>query len=71
MIIFVFSGAHCLHCVIWKAQDLPDKNVTLLIRKEQQIMSNDDLMVIFVLTGQATFLYCDTCHLQMVLLIAI
>lgn len=34
-------------------------------------MSNDDLMVIFVLIGQATFLFCDTCHLQMVLLIAI
>lgn len=58
-IIFGFSGAQCLLCLRQQAQGLPEKNVALMIRKEQPIMSNDDLMVIFVLTGQLTFLYCD------------
>lgn len=77
VIIFGFMGAQCLHCIRQKAHGLPDKNVALLIRKEQRIMRNDDLMDMFVLIVQPTFLYCvwsanlmsGDCHLQMVLLV--
>lgn len=58
-IIFGFSGAQYLHCVRQKAQGLPEKNVALLIRKEQLITCLDDFMAKLVLTGKLTFLYCD------------
>lgn len=50
-IIFGFSTVS--YCLKQQAQGLPEKNVALMIRKEQLITtSNDDLMVIFVLTGR-------------------
>lgn len=58
-IIFGFSDAQYLHGVTQKAHGLPEKNVALLIRKEQLISCLDDFMAILALTGKLTFLYCD------------
>lgn len=53
----IFGFSTVSYCLKHQAQGLPEKNVALMIRKEQLIMSNDDLMAMFVLTGQLTFLY--------------
>lgn len=59
----------CTVSSLCKDQGLPGKNVSLLIRNVQPRVSNDDLMVIFILKND-NFMF-DTkysCHLKMELL---
>lgn len=59
----------CTVSSLCKDQGLPGKNVSLLIRNVQARVSNDDLMVIFILKND-NFMF-DTkysCHLKMELL---
>lgn len=59
----------CTVSSLCKDQGLPEKNVSLLIRNVQPRVSNDDLMVIFILKND-NFMF-DTkysCHLKMELL---
>lgn len=59
----------CTVSSLCKDQGLPEKNVSLLIRNVQQRVSNDDLMVIFILKNDSfTFDTRYSCHLKMELL---